>query len=95
MREIWGRGRTPVHPPEWHCPIRSPMKPREQVLKITLEVCLVVRPCQPIHTRRGVVLEFEERLLKQIETEMAEKRSELLLLPFLCGFPKAVQRLRR
>ena len=68
------------------------MKPREQALQITLEVCLVVRPCQPIHTGRGVVLEFEERLLKQIETEVVEERSELLLLPFLCDFPNAVQR---
>src|SRR5262249_51254492 len=53
-----------VHPPGWHGPIRSPMKPRVQVLKITLKVCLVVRPCQPIHTGRGVVLEFEKRLLE-------------------------------
>jgi hypothetical protein len=69
------------------------MKPRVQVLKITLKVCLVVRPCQPIHTGRGVVLEFEKRLLEQIDTEMVEERSELLLLPFLCDFPNAVQRL--
>src|SRR3954465_3624960 len=82
-----------VHPPGWHCPIRSPVKPRVQVLKITLKVCLVVRPCPPIHTGRGVVLKFEERLLEQIETEMVEERSELLLLPFLCDFPNAVQRL--
>ena len=67
-----------LHPPGWHCPIRSPMKPREQALQITLEYCLVVRPCQPIHTGRGVVLEFEERLLKQVETEAVEERSELL-----------------
>src|SRR6267154_377470 len=74
-------------------PYENPRKPREQALQITLEVCLVVRPCQPIHTGRGVVLEFEERLLKQIETEVVEERSELLLLPFLCDFPNAVQRL--
>ena len=64
-----------------------------QVLEIALEVCLVVLPRQPIHAGRGVLLEFEERLLEQFDADVVEERGEPLLLPFPCGFPYAFQRL--
>jgi hypothetical protein len=41
-------------------PIYSPMDPGVQVLDLAIEVCLVVLPCQPIHTRCGISLEGEE-----------------------------------
>ena len=41
-------------------PIRSPLDPSVQVLDPAIEVCLVVLPCQPIHTGRGISLECEE-----------------------------------
>ena len=51
-------------------------------------------PTMSPHPHRArLVLKFEERLLEQIEIEMVGERSELLLLPFLCDFPNAVQRL--
>src|SRR6266571_3648267 len=53
-----------VDPPRRQCPIRSPLDPVVQVLELALEVCFVVRPRQSIHTRRCVLLEFEERLFE-------------------------------
>jgi hypothetical protein len=53
-----------VDAPGRQCPIRSPLDPVIQILDVAFEVCLVVLPCQPIHTRRGVFLEFEERVVR-------------------------------
>ena len=64
-----------------------------QVLDIAIEVCLVVLPRQPIYTRCGILLEFEERLFEQVDADVVEERGELLLLPFLCDLPYAFQRL--
>src|SRR5229473_7398611 len=49
-----------VMSPRRQSPICSPMDPGVQVLDLALEVCLVVLPCQPIHTRCGISLEGEE-----------------------------------
>jgi hypothetical protein len=48
---------------------------------------------QPIYAWRGVFFELEERLFKQVGTDMVEERGEPLLLPFPCSFPYAFQRL--
>src|SRR5262249_21947111 len=64
-----------------------------QVLELALEVCLVIRPRQSIHTRRCVLIEFVERLFKQVDADVVEERGEPLLLPFPCNFPYAFQRL--
>src|SRR5262249_62204311 len=61
--------------------------------ELALEVCLVVRPCQSVHTRRGVRLELVERLVEQVDADVVEERGEPLLLPFPCDFPYAFQRL--
>src|SRR5436305_15352264 len=53
-----------VDPPRRQCPIRSPLDPVVQVLELALEPCLVVFPRQPIYTRRGILLEFVERLFE-------------------------------
>jgi site-specific DNA recombinase len=82
-----------VHAPGRQCPIRSPPDPVVQVLELALKVCLVVLPCQPIHARRGILLEFVERLFEQVDADVVEERGEPLLLPFPCDFPYAVQRL--
>src|SRR6516225_3438048 len=42
-----------VMSPRRQSPICSPMDPGVQVLDLAFEVCLVVLPCQPIHTRCG------------------------------------------
>jgi hypothetical protein len=39
------------------------------------------------------LFEFKERLFEQIGADMVEERGELLLLPFLCDCPYALQRL--
>jgi hypothetical protein len=82
-----------VDPPRRQCPIRSPLDPVMQVLELALEPCLVVLPRQPIYARRGILLEFVERLFEQFDTDVMEERGEPLLLPFLCDFPYALQRL--
>jgi hypothetical protein len=64
-----------------------------QILDIAFEVRLVVRPRQPIHAGCSVLLKLEERLFEQIDADVMKERSELLLLPFLCNFPYAFQRL--
>src|SRR6266542_2617162 len=74
-------------------PIRSPLDPIMQDLEPALEVCLVVRPRQSIHTRRGILLEFVECLFEQVHADVVEESSEPLLLLLLCDFPYAVQRL--
>src|SRR6185312_13874151 len=80
------------HPPARQRPIRSPMDPIMQILEIALEVCLVVLPCQSIHTRGGVFLECGECLFEQVDVDVVEERGEPLLLPLLCDFPYAFQR---
>jgi hypothetical protein len=82
-----------VDPPRRQCPIRSPMDPGMQVLKITLKVLLVVPTCQSIDPRCSVLLEFKECLFEMISTNVVEERGELLLLPLPCGLPYALQRL--
>ena len=82
-----------VDPPGRQCPIRSALDPVVQILQITLEVCLVVLPRQPIHAGCSIRLKIEERLFEQIGVDMMEERGEPLLLPFPCDFPYALQRL--
>jgi hypothetical protein len=64
-----------------------------QVLKIALKVLLVIPPRQPVHAGSGILFEFVERLVEQVVADMVEERDEPLLLPFLCDFPYALQRL--
>ena len=82
-----------VHSPGRQCPKRSPLDPVIQLLEPALEACLVVRPRQSIHARRGILLKLVERLFEQVDADVVEERGEPLLLPFLCDFPYAVQRL--
>ena len=60
------------------------MDPRVQISEISLKVCFVGLPRQSIDARCGVLLEFEERVLKQIDAEVVEERGELLLLSYPC-----------
>src|SRR6266700_5082496 len=55
-----------------------------QVLKLALKVCLVLSPCQPVHTGCGVLLEFEEHLFEQIDADVVEERGEPFLLLAVC-----------
>ncbi len=64
-----------------------------QVLKIALKVLLVIPPRQRVHAGSGILFEFVERLVEQVVADMVEERDEPLLLPFLCDFPYALQRL--
>jgi hypothetical protein len=51
-----------------------------QILEIALDVCLVVLPRHPIHTRGCVLRKFVERLLQEIGVDLVEERGEPLLL---------------
>src|SRR6202011_85874 len=82
-----------VDPPARLCPIRSPMDPCMQILKIALEVCLIVPPFQAVHSRCRAPFEFEERLFEVIRADVMEERGERLLLPLPCYLPYALQRL--
>ena len=68
------------------------MNPLMQISEVSVKVCFVGPPCQSIYSRCGVFLEFEERLTKQIDADVVEERSELLLFPSPCDFPYAFQR---
>src|SRR5215207_1957093 len=67
------------------------MDPCMQMLEIALEVLLVVPPRQPVHARRGILLEFEECHGEMFDADVVEERGELLLLPFPCSLPYALQ----
>ena len=69
------------------------MNPCMQILKMVLKVCLIGPPCQTIHSRGRVLLEFEERLFEVRGADVMEERGELLLLLLPCGLPYALQRL--
>jgi hypothetical protein len=74
VRPVWD-----VNPSGWQGPIRSSMKPCVQVRDITIEVCLVGLPCQPIHSGCGILLELKECRLKISQAEVMQERGELLL----------------
>src|SRR5215510_11887819 len=57
-----------------------------QVLKVALEVLLVVPPRQPVHAGGGILFEFVERRVEQVDADVVEERNEPLLLPFLYDF---------
>ena len=67
------------------------MDPCVQILKIALKVCLVVPPCQAVHSRCRVLFEFEERLSEVIRADVMEERGELLPCPLPCYLPYALQ----
>jgi hypothetical protein len=64
-----------------------------QTYEVTLQVCSVVAPRQPIDARRSFSLEFEICQPEQIHVYVVQKRSELLLLPCPCYLPYAFQRM--
>src|SRR3954451_22412255 len=68
------------------------MEPVVQISEVSVKVCLVVLPGQPVHPRRGGPLEIEERHSEQVEADVVEERGEPFLLPLPCGLPYAVQR---
>src|SRR3954452_9246017 len=69
------------------------MDPVVQISEVSVKVCLVVLPGQPVHSRRGVPLKIKERHADQVEADVMEERGEPFLLPVPCGLPYAVQRL--
>jgi hypothetical protein len=64
-----------------------------QILEIALKVCLIVPPCQAIHSRCRVLSEFKKRLFEVVRADVVEERGELLLIPLPCYLPYAFQRL--
>jgi len=67
------------------------MQPAVQVLEIALEVCPVAAPGQTVHTRSGLLLQFEECHFKVLRTDVVEERCEPLLLLCLRYFAYALQ----
>src|SRR5437763_9555656 len=82
-----------VDPPARQCPIRSTLDPVVQALEIALEVCLVVRPRQLVHSRRSILLELEQRRFQNFDSDVMQERGELFLLTSPRDFPYAFQRL--
>ena len=54
------------------------MNPLMQISEVSVKVCFVGPPRQSIDPRRGVFLEFEKRLAKQIDADVVEERGEPL-----------------
>src|SRR6202158_187890 len=69
------------------------MDPCMQISEVSLKVCRIGLPRQPVHPGGGVALEHEERFPEQIDAEVVEERGELLLLPLLSCLPYASERL--
>src|ERR1700680_4937493 len=69
------------------------MDPCMQISEVSFKVCRIGLPRQPGHPGGGVALEHEERLPEQIDVEVVEERSELLLPPLLSCLPYASERL--
>ena len=57
-----------INPPRRQCPIRSPLDPVVQVLELALEVCLVGRPRQSVHTRRAARKGWQHRDMRAPST---------------------------
>lgn len=64
-----------------------------QISEVSLKVCRIGLPRQPVHPGGGVALEHEVRLPEQIDAEVVEERGELLLPPLLSCLPYASERL--
>src|SRR5271170_564668 len=73
--------------------ISSPLDPSMQILDPGFEVRLVVMPRYAIHAGGGFALKRVKRRPERVGIDVVEERGELSLLPLLCGFPYAVQRL--
>ena len=78
-------------PPNRLRPVAAAMDPAMQILKIGLQVCLVVLPCQTIHPGRSLTLKRLECLPQQIDGDMVQQCGERLLLPLPCSVPYTVQ----
>ena len=68
-------------------PVCSPVDPTVQVREPRLEVCLVVRPRQAIHTRGGISLQRVECHPQRIDVDVMQECGEPFLLPLPCGVP--------
>src|SRR3981189_690410 len=69
------------------------MDPCMQISEVSLKVCRIGLPRQPVHPGGGVALEHEERLPEQIDAEVVKERGELLLPPLLSCLPSRGERL--
>src|SRR5215510_11472606 len=64
-----------------------------QISEVSVKVCFVGPPRQPVHSGSGIAFEREKRFPEHVHAEMMEERSELLIPPLPCGLPYAVERL--
>src|SRR5215831_10307204 len=64
-----------------------------QISEVSVKVCFVGLPRQPVHSGCGIAFEREERFPKQTHAEVVVERGELLILPLPCGLPYVVERL--
>ena len=67
------------------------MDPCMQVQEVVLQSCLIVLPRHAVQAGRGMALERQERIPQQIDRDVVQQRSELLLLPLPCSVPYTVQ----
>src|SRR6202021_1604349 len=82
-----------VRPARWQRPVRSAVDPGMQISEVSVKVCCIGLPCQPLHAGGGFACERKERVPQQIDVNVVQKRGELLLLPLPCGLPYAIQRM--
>src|SRR6476661_8708456 len=64
-----------------------------QIREVSVKVCFVGLPRQPVHTGGGVTLERKKCHPQQVDVDVVEERCEPLLLPLPCGLSYALQRL--
>src|SRR5258708_31431918 len=64
-----------------------------QISEVSVKVCFVSSPRQPVHAGGGVAFEREERQPERCDIDVVEERGKPLLLSLPCGLPYAFQRL--
>ena len=69
------------------------MNPLMQISEVSVKVCFVGSPRQPINAGDGIALKRVERHPECLDADVVEERGELLLLSLPCCLPYARQRL--
>jgi hypothetical protein len=68
------------------------MNPLMQISEVSVKVCFVGRPRQPVQAGGSFALERPECFPEQIDADVVEECSEPFLLPLPRGLPYARQR---
>src|SRR6516165_4001150 len=75
----------------WLRPIAAAVDAGVQVRQLGCQTVAIIPPRQPVHPRGRIPLELEVGPAQQVDIEVVEQSGQLLLWPFSCRLPYAVQ----